>query len=54
MQNVQANVYLDEVDKQKDPVIGNLLERVMNEYVCLSITIHMYAHIYFMGSAIYM
>ena len=32
MWNIQANIYLDEEAKQKDPVIGDLLERVMNKY----------------------
>ena len=35
MWNIQANIYLDEEAKQKDPVIGDLLERVMNKYVYL-------------------
>ena len=33
MWNIQANIYLDEEAKQKDPVIGDLLEKVMNKYV---------------------
>ena len=33
MWNIQANIYLDEEAKQKDPIIGNLLEKVMNKYV---------------------
>lgn len=36
MWNIQANIYLDEEAKQKDPVIGDLLERVMNKYVCVN------------------
>ena len=33
MWNIQANIYLDEESKQKDPVIGDLLEKVMNKCV---------------------
>ena len=33
MWNIQANIYLDEEAKQKDPVIGDLLEKVMNKCV---------------------
>ena len=40
MWNIQANIYLDEEAKQKDPVIGDLLERVMNKYVAMP-TVHM-------------
>ena len=33
MWNTQANIYIDEEAKQKDPVIGDFLERVMNKWV---------------------
>ena len=35
MWNIQANIYLDEEAKQKDPVIVDRLESVMNKYVCM-------------------
>ena len=35
MWNIQANIYLDEEAKQKDPVIGDRLESAMNKYVCM-------------------
>ena len=33
MWNIQANIYMDEEAKQKDPVIGDLLEKVMKKLV---------------------
>ena len=42
MWNIQANIYLDEEAKQKDPVIGDLLEKVMNKYVHTNIHTFVY------------
>ena len=47
MWNIQANIYLDEEAKQKDPVIGDLLERVMNKYVDYTCTYTLYVHMYY-------
>ena len=33
MWNIQANIILGEESKQKNPIIGDLLEKVMNKYV---------------------
>ena len=44
MWNIQANIYLDEKAKQKDPVIGDLLEKVMNK--CVQFMYYMYHQLF--------
>ena len=45
MWNIQVNIYLDEEAKQKDPVIDDRLESVMNKYVCMFIHYNMYSYL---------
>ena len=55
MWNIQANIYLDEEAKQKDPVIGDLLEKIMNKYVhvCMYVCIFIQILSYYVAVCIY-